>query len=101
MLAVAFAAGMFGLLVFPLGTEGLMLAFVAMAVAAAIILFWPSAPDPTPATLMKTDLAELPPRIEEWLARQRAALPPPAPPLVARITLQTTAPPPPDREKRL
>src|SRR3546814_10804459 len=29
MLAVAFAAGMFGLLVFPLGTEGLMLAFVA------------------------------------------------------------------------
>src|SRR3546814_2563770 len=59
MLAVAFAAGMFGLLVFPLGTEGLMLAFVAMAVVAAIILFWPSAPDPTPETLMKTALAEI------------------------------------------
>src|SRR3546814_16248415 len=66
------------LLVFPLGTEGLMLAFVAMAVAAAIILFWPSAPDPTPETLMKTDLAELPLRTEDWLERQRAALHPPA-----------------------
>src|SRR3546814_19329809 len=90
------------LLVFPLGTEGLMLAFVAMAVAAAIILFWPSAPDPTPETLMKTDLAELPLRIEEWLERQRAALPAPAARLVDGIalTLAELTPQPPTLDHR-
>src|SRR3546814_3018374 len=65
-----------------------------MAVAAAIILFWPSAPDPTPETLMKTDLAELPLRIEEWLERQRAALPAPAARLVDGIALKLEALPP-------
>src|SRR3546814_18315195 len=53
MLAVAFPAGKFGLLVFPLGTAGLLLAFVALAVAAAYLLFWPSRPAPTPHTLPK------------------------------------------------
>src|SRR3546814_8219711 len=62
-----------------------------MAVVAAIILFWPSAPDPTPETLMKTDLAELPLRIEEWLERQRAALPAPAARLVDGIALKLEA----------
>jgi hypothetical protein len=91
MLAIAFAAGMFGLLVAPLGIEGLLLAFVAMALTAGIILFWPSAPEPTPETLVKTDLAALPLRTEEWLERQRPALPAPAARLVDGIGLKLEA----------
>ena len=91
MLAIAFAAGMFGLLVSPLGIEGLLLAFVAMALAAGIILFWPAAAEPTPETLVKTDLAALPLRTEEWLERQRPALPAPAARLVDGIGLKLEA----------
>src|SRR3546814_6779856 len=40
---------------------------------------------------MKTDLAELPLRIEEWLERQRAALPAPAARLVDGIALKLEA----------
>lgn len=67
MLAIAFAAAMFGLIVAPLGIEGLLLGFVAMALVAGFILFWPAAPAPTPETLVRSDLAELPLRTEEWL----------------------------------
>jgi hypothetical protein len=88
MLAIAFAAGMFGLLVAPLGIEGLLLAFVAMAVVAGAILFWPAAAAPTPQLLGKTDLAALPLRTEEWLERQRPALPAPAARLVDGIGLK-------------
>jgi hypothetical protein len=91
ILAIAFAAGMFGLLVAPIGIEGLLLAFVAMAVAAGTILFWPSAPEPTAEILVKTDLAALPLRTEEWLERQRPALPAPAARLVDGIGLKLEA----------
>ena len=91
MLAIAFAAGMFGLLVTPLGIEGLLLAFVAMAVAAGTILFWPAAAEPTPDMLVRTDLAALPLRTEEWLERQRPALPGPAARLVDGIGLKLEA----------
>jgi hypothetical protein len=91
MLAIAFAAGMFGLLVAPIGIEGLLLAFVAMAVAAGTILFWPAAPEPTAELLVKTDLAALPLRTEEWLERQRPALPAPAARLVDGIGLKLEA----------
>jgi len=94
VLAVATGAALFGLLVMPLGMEGLMLTFVAMAVAAGAILFWPSAPEATPETLVKTDLAALPLRTEEWLERQRPALPAPAARLIdgIGIRLETLAP---------
>lgn len=91
MLGIAFAAAMFGLLVSPLGIEGLLLSFVAMALAAGLILFWPSGPDPTPEILVRTDLAALPLRTEEWLERQRPALPAPAARLVDGIGLKLEA----------
>jgi hypothetical protein len=91
MLAIAFAAAMVGLLVTPLGIEGLLLSFVAMALAAGIILFWPSGPEPTPETLVRADLAALPLRTEEWLERQRPALPAPAARLVDGIGLRLEA----------
>jgi hypothetical protein len=91
MLAIAFSAGMFGLLVAPLGIEGLLLAFVAMALVAGVIIFWPSAAEPTPETLVKTDLTALPLRTEEWLERQRPALPAPAARLVDGIGLKLEA----------
>jgi hypothetical protein len=91
MLAVATGAALFGLFVTPLGIEGLMLAFVAMAVAAGVILFWPAAPQATPETLVKSDLAALPLRTEEWLERQRPALPAPAARLIDGIGIRLEA----------
>ena len=91
MLAVATGAALFGLFVDPLGIEGLMLAFVAMAVTAGAIMFWPSASEATPETLVKTDLAALPLRTEEWLERQRPALPAPAVQLIDGIGIRLEA----------
>jgi hypothetical protein len=91
MLAVATGAALFGLFVTPLGIEGLMLAFVAMAVVAGAILFWPAAPEASPETLIKTDLAALPLRTEEWLERQRPALPAPAARLIDGIGIRLEA----------
>lgn len=91
MLAIAFAAAMFGLLVAPIGIEGLLLSFVAMALAAGMILFWPAGPELTPETLLRTDLGELPLRTEEWLERQRPALPAPAARLIDGIGLRLEA----------
>lgn len=84
-LAIAFAAALFGLTVAPLGIEGLLLTLIAMAVAAGTILFWPAAPEPTPETLGRTELAALPLKTEEWLERQRPALPAPAMRLIDQI----------------
>jgi hypothetical protein len=91
MLAVALGAALFGLFIAPLGIEGLLLSFVAMAVAAGVMLLWPGAPEPTAATLPQTDLAALPLRTEEWLERQRPALPAPAARLVDGIGLRLEA----------
>ena len=91
MLGIAFAAAMVGLLVMPLGIEGLLLSFVAMALAAGLILFWPAGPEATPEMLVRTDLAALPLRTEEWLERQRPALPAPAARLVDGIGIRLEA----------
>lgn len=91
MLAVAVGAALFGLFIAPIGIEGLLLAFVAMAVAAGVMLFWPGAAEPDAATLVQTDLAALPLRTEEWLERQRPALPAPAARLVDGIGLRLEA----------
>lgn len=91
MLAVVLGAALFGLFVAPLGIEGLLLTFVAMAVAAGVMLFWPGAAEPTAATLAQSDLAALPARAEEWLERQRPALPAPAARLIDGIGLRLEA----------
>jgi hypothetical protein len=91
MLAIAFGTALFGFFVAPIGIEGLMLAFIAMVVVAAVILGWPGGRAPTPQALASTDLALLPQRIEEWLEQQRPLLPPPAARLVDGIGLRLEA----------
>jgi hypothetical protein len=94
VLAIGFAGALFGLTVTPLGIEGLLLTLVMMAVAGGAILFWPAAPAPSPAALGRAELAALPLRAEEWLERQRPALPAPAARLIDQIGLglETLAP---------
>ncbi len=77
MLGVMVAAAVTGMIV-PIGIGGFFLAMVAMIVVAVVILMWPSAREATPAALAQTDLKLLPQRTEEWLERQRPALPAPA-----------------------
>lgn len=78
VLATMFAAGLIGQFVTPLGIGGLLLTMVAMALVGLTILFWPGAPEATPETLVQADIKLLPQRTEEWLERQRPALPAPA-----------------------
>ena len=91
MLAIAFATAMFGLLVAPIGIEGLLLSFVAMALVAGLILFWPAGPEPRPETLVRADLPELPLRTEQWLESQRPVLPAPAAWLIDGIGMRLEA----------
>jgi hypothetical protein len=84
------ALGLFlwGLIIGPVGTTGLMLAVTAFIVAAVTLLFVPrtlyaaTEPEPTSA------LAMLPLQTEEWLASQRKLLPAPAVRLVDGIGLR-------------
>lgn len=89
-LAVMVAAAVLGLFV-PLGIGGFFLAMVATFVLAGAILFWPSVPEATPAALARTDIRQLPRRTEEWLERQRPALPAPAVRLVDGIAARLDA----------
>jgi hypothetical protein len=89
--AIAIGAGVYGLAIAPLGFLGIMLAFAAMVLAAGLILFWPGEATPTPQALVQTDLAQLPLRTEQWLERQRPALPAPAARLVDGIGLRLEA----------
>jgi hypothetical protein len=86
VLAILIGAAAAGL-VLPggIGIGGFFLAMVAVFVAAAVILAWPSGPEPTPTALVQVDLKLLPQRTEEWLDRQRPALPAPAVRLVDDI----------------
>ncbi|WP_156678360.1 hypothetical protein [Sphingomonas profundi] len=77
MLGVMVAAAVTGMFV-PIGIGGFFLAMVAMMVVALTILLWPAAAEATPQALVQTDLKQLPQRTEEWLERQRPALPAPA-----------------------
>jgi len=88
---IAIAAAGYALFVAPIALEGLLLAAVAMAVVSLVILLWPAGPEPTPETLGQSDLPLLPQRTEEWLERQRPALPAPAARLVDGIGLKLEA----------
>jgi len=89
-LLIALGAGLFGLVFEPIGMTGLLLTALVIALAAAVILFWP-ARAPTPEKLATADLALLPQRTEEWLERQRPALPAPAARLVDGIGVKLEA----------
>lgn len=96
LLAGAIAIGLpaWGLIVGPVGTTGLMLAVLAFIVGAVAIGAWPSRDLAPGEVVPTTELALLPLRTEEWLARQRPALPAPAARLVDGIgvRLETLAP---------
>jgi hypothetical protein len=83
-----------GLIVGPVGTSGLMIAVLAFIVATVALIVFPrsqfSAAEPEPTTA----LALLPLQTEEWLAGQRKMLPAPAIKLVDGIglTLEQLAP---------
>jgi hypothetical protein len=78
VLATMLAAGLFNLLVAPLGAGGIFVALVAIMIVALTILLWPASPEPTAETLVQADIRALPLRTEQWLERQRPALPAPA-----------------------
>jgi hypothetical protein len=59
----------------PLGVEGAIAAPLALIVAWTAIIFGSRAARPTPQTIVKADLAQLPAQTEEWLDRQRWTLP--------------------------
>ncbi len=91
LLAVLVATVGWGFIVGPLGLTGIMFAGMALFLAFAAILSVSMAPQPTPAALAASDLPLLPQRTEEWLERQRPALPPPAARLVDGIGLKLEA----------
>jgi hypothetical protein len=64
-----------GFLFGPRGVEGLIAAPFAIVVAWTAILYWSLRSRPTPRVLVKSDLAQLPARTEEWLDAQRWTLP--------------------------
>ncbi len=91
-----FAIGLplWGLIVGPVGTSGLMIAVLAFIVASVALMAFPRQPLVAGEILPTTELAQLPLRTEEWLFQQRRALPAPATRLVDGIglTLETLAP---------
>ncbi|WP_380878330.1 hypothetical protein ACFB49_16540 [Sphingomonas sp. DBB INV C78] len=75
VLAVMIAAGV--LTALNISFPGFLAGLVAMFVA-FVILFWPSAAEPTAETLVQVDIKALPLQTEQWLEKQRPALPAPA-----------------------
>jgi hypothetical protein len=66
----------YGAFVGPLGIEGLMLLFLALPLVSLLMLMLPTGMSVgTAAELATAEPAALPPRVEEWIDRQRLALP--------------------------
>lgn len=91
MLAIVVAAGLFGTFVTPLGSGGVMLTFALMLLTALVILMAGAAPEPKAEELAQGDLKLLPLRTEQWLEKQRPALPAPAARLVDGIGVRLEA----------
>jgi hypothetical protein len=75
ILGAALAAG---IILGPIGINGLLAVILAMVLAWTAILMLARSPEPTPERLATSDLAQLPAQTEEWLEKQRPALPAPA-----------------------
>lgn len=90
-LGIFLAAIVAGLILGPIGDTGVLVTALALVVAWAGIIFFSQSPEPTPEALVQTDLALLPGRTEEWLERQRPALPAPAARLVDGIGVRLDA----------
>lgn len=85
------AAIVAGLVLGPIGDTGVMVTALALVVAWAAIFFLSQTPEPTTEALVQSDIAMLPGRTEEWLERQRPALPAPAARLVDGIGVKLDA----------
>ena len=90
-LLIVVAAVAAGLVIGPIGIEGLMAAGIALALAWAAILYAARMPEPTPERMATTDLAQLPAQTERWLEKERLALPAPAQRHIDAITLKLEA----------
>ena len=64
-----------GLLFGPRGVEGLILAPTVLFSSWAFILYWYFGRKPSPRSLRKAEVAQLPAQTESWLEDQRLALP--------------------------
>lgn len=89
--AVFFGLVTYGLVVGPIGVEGVMLGVLAIIGLILLLAVWPGNAEPTAEALPTTELALLPLRTEEWLATQRLALPAPAARLVDGIGVRLEA----------
>lgn len=89
--AIVLAALAAGLFIAPIGITGAMLVGLALVLATIAILFASRTPEPTQEALAGSDLPLLPQRTEEWLERQRPALPAPAARLIDGIGLKLEA----------
>jgi hypothetical protein len=91
--AILIAAAAIGFFV-PLGGDGVMFTLAAMILAVLIFAGFPLRADVKAEALVDTELKELPLKTEQWLEKQRPALPAPAVRLVDDIgvRLETLAP---------
>lgn len=89
--AIFLAAIVAGLVLGPIGDTGVLVTALALVVAWGAVLAFSRRPEPSAEALVQTDLALLPGRTEEWLERQRAALPAPAARLVDGIGVRLDA----------
>ncbi len=85
------AAIVAGLVLGPIGDDGVLVTALALIVGWAAVLFFSRTPEATPEALVQADLALLPSKTEEWLERQRPALPAPAARLVDGIAVRLDA----------
>ncbi len=78
----------------PLGIGGAMIVMALLIAATLLFAFFPGTPEPTTERLAETPLRALPLQTEQWLERQRPALPAPAQTLIDSIgvRLETLAP---------
>ena len=88
ILGVALA---WGFVMGPIGPFGLLAMLIAMALAATAIVLWSAQPAPTPERLATSDIAALPSQTEEWLEKQRPALPAPAQRQLDQLSLSLAA----------
>lgn len=88
ILCAAIAAG---IVIGPIGINGLLIVILAMILAWTAILMASRSAEPTPERLATSDLAQLPQQTEAWLDRQRPALPAPAQRQLDQLSLSLEA----------
>jgi hypothetical protein len=91
LFAVLVAALAWGLVIGPIGVTGIMAVAMVVLLSWVAIIALSSSPEPSPQVLAASDLPLLPQRTEEWLYKQRPALPAPAARLVDGIGLKLEA----------